>query len=1078
MDFSSSYRSNASSERSINSVGDGSGEGGSYSLPPFPGKTMSRLTESQKEKRRLDLEAYLQALLKVCRNLLQNNMGREVVDVVESFLQIKAHVAPSLPVRSAKDDQQKYEQERKNKLMEASSVVSPTLIRVFFLDCTFRAVKYSESTTVKEIAEKMSPHLSVAMFEVESDVRVASQLRILRDDTYVATVVQQWEEAGFERSKFVIPVYNMDETLVSGGKQRVRSAAPMRERNFSTIPSSNGGSSVAVSSGGKSMIGVPSLTSVRSTDMYQSVMGNSVVSSPTQNSGHEGMDSSYLMSSPGSLHSALPGGESTREVSGELKELREKFDKLQKKYDILRNILKKRGGRTEIARTPGGGTETRKTRKGGAMAADQRQASPKVRERVPEESIVLCGWLEKLSDYKRVWNNRYFVLKESGDLSYYYNEPRGVNEDNKFCLNLKDVTRVVRSSRELAFTVVSESARVVLHAPWKSSFDEWFEGIQELRTHLVMGGAEAALGESDVKEEVDGGESEAKDKATDKVDVALDLVFDTDQFDMDNNRKVTARVFIDNVAMVDEFFYRFDSDYLTQTFNHAAVSPDHLTQAHELTSAMQVLYTNLLGYGERWSNMFRSWLLKSLKTHMTLPVQRPDLLMSVVQCLSNEHMLHAPETVKEVENAIESCLGGDLEGQGGVEEQGETDSNGRMWHNAVNDDLGGIGKGEKGREEGGEVEQLLRTVKSMIDSLFIVVDDLVPMLPPDFNVLSLFQKAVEERINQKVGVFYRNHKDNLDVDELLNLLSWADNHKHVMGRFGIHSLSQEFLAMESDLFTKYSQQVSNLQLQWQKRIMENENSHVVSSIHDGSKISSWPEDLIGCVGLQLQLAITRLQGDSIEKICCLCVGLLEDFQRQMAQKFEGDGGIDELSVERMCVFSNDCFRFADLLQDQGGLVDNLTPEAAEKVTDKISDIIMLFSSLSNVSLEGIVGVMCADIEDELKATIFGEREGGLGDLKEMLRSCGEDIKLWLCDHGLVGIVLKKSLHRIVKCYLEVLLDSKPKLDAGGGLMRQTKEDGEVFEGLFEEFEDIMPSYLMEREVRVEVRGDGRSEATT
>jgi len=70
------------------------------------------------------------------------------------------------------------------------------------------------------------------------------------------------------------------------------------------------------------------------------------------------------------------------------------------------------------------------------------------------------------------------------------------------------------------------------------------------------------------------------------------------------------------------------------------------------------------------------------------------------------------------------------------------------------------------------------------------------------------------------------------------------------------------------------------------------------------------------------------------------------------------------------------------------------------------------------------------------------------------------------------------LHRIVKCYLEVLLDSKPKLDAGGGLMRQTKEDGEVFEGLFEEFEDIMPSYLMEREVRVEVRGDGRSEATT
>ena len=285
-------------------------------------------------------------------------------------------------------------------------------------------------------------------------------------------------------------------------------------------------------------------------------------------------------------------------------------------------------------------------------------------------------------------------------------------------------------------------------------------------------------------------------------------------------------------------------------------------------------------------------------------------------------------------------------------------------------------------------------------------------------------------------------------------------------RFGIHSLSSEFLAIEADLFVKYSQQVSTLQLQWQKRILKNENSHTINTIHDGSKISSWPEDLIGCVGLQLQLAITRLQGNNIEKVCCLCVGLLERYQTELSQKFDDEGGVDELSVERMCVFSNDCFRFADLLQEQGGIVDNLTPEAAEKVSEKISDVIMLFSSLSNRALEGIVGVMCTDIEEELKATVFGQRDGGLGDLKEMLRSCGTDIKLWMCDESLVGVVLKKSLHRVVKCYLEVLLNSKPKLDEGGALLRQIREDGEVFEGLFEEFGDLMPSYLMERELEV------------
>ena len=52
-EVSTSYRSNAGSERSVDSAL--SSDDSFYSLPPFPGKTTFKLTESQKERRRVEV---------------------------------------------------------------------------------------------------------------------------------------------------------------------------------------------------------------------------------------------------------------------------------------------------------------------------------------------------------------------------------------------------------------------------------------------------------------------------------------------------------------------------------------------------------------------------------------------------------------------------------------------------------------------------------------------------------------------------------------------------------------------------------------------------------------------------------------------------------------------------------------------------------------------------------------------------------------------------------------------------------------------------------------------------------------
>ena len=327
-------------------------------------------------------------------------------------------------------------------------------------------------------------------------------------------------------------------------------------------------------------------------------------------------------------------------------------------------------------------------------------------------------------------------------------------------------------------------------------------------------------------------------------------------------------------------------------------------------------------------------------------------------------------------------------------------------------------------------------------------------------------------------------QDKLDVDELLNLLSWADDHKHVMSRFGVHNLNSEFLTIEKDLYVKYSRQVSTLQSQWQRRIMESESSHITSTISDGSKISSWPEDLIGCVGLQLQLAFTRLQGNHMENICLLCVGLLDDFRASLLEKFNKESGRENMPVEKLCVFSNDCFRFAELLhQEKKDMSESLDVAVAERIGNKIGDVIMQFSSISTISLGGIMDIICEDIQSELRETIFrkgiykdgkeagmdGSGEGGelsLESTKRLLSDCAANLRSWLCDSSLVGIVMRNSLCKTIGMYLEMLLNARPQLgcEPEGGTLSQIKADAQTLATFFAEFDDLIPIQLMDREL--------------
>ena len=185
---------------------------------------------------------------------------------------------------------------------------------------------------------------------------------------------------------------------------------------------------------------------------------------------------------------------------------------------------------------------------------------------------------------------------------------------------------------------------------------------------------------------------------------------------------------------------------------------------------------------------------------------------------------------------------------------------------------------------------------------------------------------------------------------------------------------------------------------FQGRILDNEKHHVVQSLHDGSKVSCWPQDLMVPLesqvrvwgrgrarsalvvpnsvltsrllrSWQLQIALTRLQGDSVWKICVLCIGLLRFFHKELDSKMRAEG-LSSMTVERLCVYANDCTRFCDRLHDQIPLLDSLTAEAAEKVTQEISAVGNLFAETCDEALGGIVSVVTSDVTAEIEACVF------------------------------------------------------------------------------------------------------------
>lgn len=106
-----------------------------------------------------------------------------------------------------------YQRERELALLNATSKVSDSLIRIYFLDGSFKTVFYDSSVTAADIIAKICFSVKIALFEVHRDIKNSTEYCLVGEEECIGDITTRWERNGAEHAKLVVPIYDVNSSL-------------------------------------------------------------------------------------------------------------------------------------------------------------------------------------------------------------------------------------------------------------------------------------------------------------------------------------------------------------------------------------------------------------------------------------------------------------------------------------------------------------------------------------------------------------------------------------------------------------------------------------------------------------------------------------------------------------------------------------------------------------------------------------------------------------------------------------------------------------------------------------------------
>eukprot|EP00602_Paraphysomonas_sp_CaronLab_P010362 CAMPEP_0185023544 /NCGR_PEP_ID=MMETSP1103-20130426/6202_1 /TAXON_ID=36769 /ORGANISM="Paraphysomonas bandaiensis, Strain Caron Lab Isolate" /LENGTH=1103 /DNA_ID=CAMNT_0027556179 /DNA_START=252 /DNA_END=3563 /DNA_ORIENTATION=- len=998
-----------------------------------------------------------------------------------------------------------YQRERELALLNATSKVSDSLCRIYFLDGSFKTVFYDETVTAQDIAAKICFSVNVALFEVEKDIKDSTQYCLVPAQECIGDIIVRWGRNGLDCAKLVVPIYDVSSSMRGKAPPSLntpqtaasslntsdlavtgRQSMVIRSRGSfcydSTTRGSIAGYPAAPSTGGVDVKTPPQAVNKRSSFSFFSSSKASTEGSATKapldgipeaNHTPAGLDGENILGDGEDFGSTFAAMQLKEEENALL---RKELADLRKKYSILRSIHVKRekserqkAKRAVLEKTSVGDTglvgappappvpplsdtalctpsspkklavasqtsmEENSTNESTNSVEEMEEGRRSVVDREQQEDdeseendnvFVHEGILKKKNYFNKHYTPHLFVLKKDGRLYCYKKESDAKKKnghsgkwDVRKCRCMVDKT----DYRYLSITLPGKKMTLIAETD-KEALD-WVKVLSE--NSVAHGFPSAGTVKIAAKKKTDSStEKQNLFTATSSKPEAVDDI--TTVLKQSSSKQV--KVFLDKVNELELFFMRFD-EIITSQFEHGVNDPQQMFHTYEIISAMQSLYGYVLHYGEQWSNDTKDWLLRMLRQKMSLPIEEPELLMAVIQCLTRENMLFSPETVNTVNQVIEMSF-------------------------------------EEGSDPYSEstIEGVLNSVNRMVETLDQVVEDLMPLLPDDFNVITMFQEKANRKIKTDIKTFYATNKDNMNNRDLLTLLSFADSQMHTLEKFGVDT--KVISDLNSDLLRQYTSVTQRLMKTWMSRIHDidtkpDSECHVQEGL---GQCTHWPGDLMACVGEHLNLAVQELTIYASEKVICLMLDMLPDFIHLQHAWAETVGRT--CPPERMCAYVNNMLRFAFLLQERQELIEDDISDS-EKIYDAFNVTIKAFRDEAERGVDILVQLVAADFKEGLSEGLFKEEWVESRQVAETLRvtlqEYVQDLKIWLVVENHVKKVLLGVLKVVAGSYLELLLTTGVLVT--GNVGERLQEDFEIMQHTFRELTMWLHIDVVDRELK-------------
>ena len=298
--------------------------------------------------------------------------------------------------------------------------------------------------------------------------------------------------------------------------------------------------------------------------------------------------------------------------------------------------------------------------------------------------------------------------------------------------------------------------------------------------------------------------------------------------------------------------------------------------------------------------------------------------------------------------------------------------------------------------------------------------------PKSMRVATVYRERFEEYMKPQVAALYSQNFRNIELGDLLRLISWLHQYNSQIEAFQVGEPLKEFSAAVDELMDDYLTRMEEQVCEWFDNIRKRESNIVEDS--EGFLVTREPEDILNIINMQISVA-----KDSLPLVLCYrtvlgCVNQLMD--AQVAKKGKIEEEWEEMEIERICTVVNDSNRFQEKCENI--LVENNISGGSEVGTDMVArleeaieELCSGYVSLAVVALDHASMSVMEDLQEPILSKIFAQNWENGDDLVSVtvqtLRDYFGDLKKWLPEY-FFGKLVKRCFEKVLHGYLEATMN--------------------------------------------------------